>query len=810
MSITMLLPKPARAFARNIVQLVSNIIYNGGSDDINDDDNDEDSYLVSKEGRKFDKKGTDGLKSALDTLKYLARHDHHDALYVLAGIEVAGHYGSRIDLKSAYQHYNRLSHLTGNATAQYMLGFYHSTGLGGIERSQSLAHTYYSFAAYQGHTQAQITMGFRHLYGIGTAESCHEALKYYKTVARKAVNYYHSGPPMGRQLPSPKLQIHDDDGGIYGVEINYVGDSKVAKTTEEIKDLLDLLHFRANRGDLTRMIDLAEIYYNGHYKISRNFKKSLYYLRKIISTVLIHETGQLRSDLEDHKKAIAGKAFGMIGIMHWRGEGVKKDAGVAFKWIQKGAKLGNGAAMNALGVMYSEGTGIPKDLAKAEELFRKSAQTKYINGQLNYGLTLLSTQPSKAFEHIYSTAHHGSFLGSFYSAEMFEKGIGTQQTCSMAVELYRVVCEKGDWLYSPIPAAYNAYKNHNYEAAVLYYTKAAEMGYDIGQVNSAYLIDNIIQRHDDGTHWNSTLFADVAHHYNQALVYWTRAANQGNSEARIKQGDHYYYGLGAKTSPEKAAAIYTIAADKERNSMAMWNLGWMYEEGIGLPRDFHLAKRWYDRCLETNPEAALTIYLSLARLTVKYLFAWIRGEYVGENPLFFAPNPIANKKSDDSDSNEPLPIKYDNKDGLEYTRENYLDLDNEMPDNVDDWEIWDNKQDQQQQDGPRDSRSRQARTHHSDDFEITDHWAENTFIIVLCFIVAYLIYIRNNRIAAANEARNNNRPPVNRQNNLDPIRLQTQNEHLSTSETPVARSFGQETSHAQNQGESDEQSHNHS
>jgi hypothetical protein len=37
-------------------------------------------------------------------------------------------------------------------------------------------------------------------------------------------------------------------------------------------------------------------------------------------------------------------------------------------------------------------------------------------------------------------------------------------------------------------------------------------------------------------------------------------------------------------------------AGKHSNAQALFNMGLMHQFGAGLPRDFHLAKRFYDRC----------------------------------------------------------------------------------------------------------------------------------------------------------------------------------------------------------------------
>src|SRR6266404_3814379 len=74
-----------------------------------------------------------------------------------------------------------------------------------------------------------------------------------------------------------------------------------------------------------------------------------------------------------------------------------------------------------------------------------------------------------------------------------------------------------------------------------------------------------------------------------ALTQWTRSAAQNNIDALVKVGDYYYHGLGVPDEPEnvrweKAAGYYRSAADTQVSALAMWNLGWMYEQGYGVPQ----------------------------------------------------------------------------------------------------------------------------------------------------------------------------------------------------------------------------------
>lgn len=139
-----------------------------------------------------------------------------------------------------------------------------------------------------------------------------------------------------------------------------------------------------------------------------------------------------------------------------------------------------------------------------------------------------------------------------------------------------------------------------------------------------------------------------------SLRLYQLAAEQGNVDARLRIGDFFYYGQGggalpaaspssgASPSPAAAAAAGDVAGagspagtgssstevgvgsrvgnglvapDYERaaenykqagdlkNAQALFNLGFMYQHGVGLERDFHLAKRFFDAAESTHQDA---------------------------------------------------------------------------------------------------------------------------------------------------------------------------------------------------------------
>merc|ERR1712027_38940 len=69
---------------------------------------------------------------------------------------------------------------------------------------------------------------------------------------------------------------------------------------------------------------------------------------------------------------------------------------------------------------------------------------------------------------------------------------------------------------------------------------------------------------------------------------------------------------------EQAASHYRIASEQQNNAQAMFNLGYMHELGLGMKRDIHLAKRFYDMAAETSVDAKVPVALALAKLAVVF------------------------------------------------------------------------------------------------------------------------------------------------------------------------------------------------
>lgn len=61
-----------------------------------------------------------------------------------------------------------------------------------------------------------------------------------------------------------------------------------------------------------------------------------------------------------------------------------------------------------------------------------------------------------------------------------------------------------------------------------------------------------------------------------------------------------------------------MASEQQHNAQAMFNLGYMHELGLGMKKDWHLAKRFYDLASETSVDAKVPVALALLKLSVMF------------------------------------------------------------------------------------------------------------------------------------------------------------------------------------------------
>lgn len=574
------------------------------------------------------------LAQAVSTLEEVAKtaDDPSDALFLLAEMNFHGNFTHPISYPRAFDLYKRLADEQGNSTAQHMIGFMYSTGLNpDAGQDQAKSMLYHNFAAEQDDTRSQMTLAYRHHAGISTSRDCEKAVELYQQVAVKAINYYRAGPPGGRSLIRQAYRIADDLGGVYGEGASYSSAGHNARSGgptsdayADVDDVLEYLHFQSSKGDFKATFGLARLHYDGGRGVKRDVRLAKQYFMEI-ARLQWDRQGKVRSDAPAGNEKLASKAAGYLGRMFLRGEGIDQSFGKAKIWFQRGISNGDALSQYSLGLMYLDGLGVDINVEKAADLLAAAADQDLAVAQTNLGILFLDqgdvNTASKYFELAARNSHIEAF---FYLAELSNNGIGRERSCGNAAVYYKIVAEKAEQIWSSFIEANDAYEDGDQQKALVGYMMAAEQGSESAQANVAWILDQSPSKWSVISWLSSTArsITTLPEQANLALRYWTRSAKQSNLDSLVKMGDYYLLGLGFSTTnglptsqADHAAACYQAAAETLQSAQAMWNLGWMHENGIGgVEQDFHLAKRFYDQALETNAEAYLPVKLSLFKL----------------------------------------------------------------------------------------------------------------------------------------------------------------------------------------------------
>ncbi|KAK1337256.1 hypothetical protein QTO34_001879 [Cnephaeus nilssonii] len=364
-------------------------------------------------------------------------------------------------------------------------------------------------------------------------------------------------------------------------------------------DIYQYYKFLAERGDVQIQVSLGQLHLIGRKGLDQDYYKALYYFLKAA-------------------KAGSANAMAFIGKMYLEGnDAAPQNNATAFKYFSMAANKGNAIGLHGLGLLYFYGKGVPVNYGEALKYFQKAAEKGWPNAQFQLGFMYYSGSGvwkdyKLAFKYFYLASQSGQPLAIYYLAEMYanrSRSVKVMQNCCGAklTFLYKGVCELGHWAEKFL-TAYFAYKDGDIDSSLVQYALLAEMGYEVAQSNSAFILES-----------KKAKIIEKEKMYPMALLLWNRAAIQGNAFARVKIGDYHYYGYGTKKDYQTAATHYSIAAHKYQSAQAMFNLAYMYEHGLGTAKDIHLARRLYDMAAQTSPDAHMPVFFALVKLETMHL-----------------------------------------------------------------------------------------------------------------------------------------------------------------------------------------------
>ena len=568
----------------------------------------------------------------------------------------------------------------GDPGAHEELGFAHSVGWGGVEQSTAKAVLHQYFAAMGGAPLAQMAMGWRHLRGAGVPESCQSAVLYYDPPAAavadstnaKGASFTGGGPDANGANGAIRLTAEassgfdgaarrDADVAQYYKYSADMGNADAASAVgrlltfgsrgvkQDARTAYKYFTQAAAAGDADAMAHLGHMFANGVGVSEPSNETALALFRAA------------------NDKGNARAAYG-LGYMHLGGFGVPRDLAKAFEHITAAAEAGSPEAQFHLGALYARGV-FGKEKNAPRDVAEKEKENGADGADVNVATTHAYARPSrrdhaKAFYNFNLAAAQGHATATYNLAIMQLSGsLGLPQTCKAACLLLKGLAERGAWT-AGVEEARAALAAGRKRAGLVKYMKVAEAGVEVAQANAAFVLDRAEPWYEESTddddddtddddarirrrgfegRFSSVLgasrgsSASASDRERRALHYHKLAADQGNVLSLLKIGDAYFYGRTGVPAAQRrdgggvrdknafderrnvSAAVY-LRATQRRSAQAMFNLGAMHEHGLGLPKDLHLAKRYYDMALSTDPKAYVPVKLALYKLQAH---AWL-------------------------------------------------------------------------------------------------------------------------------------------------------------------------------------------
>jgi len=529
----------------------------------------------------------------------------------------------------------------GDPDAQFNLGaLYGALHVPGadLQRREALAVLHLYAASTAGHPGALMAMGYRHMHGYGVPQACTTAALNYINVAKRIAGVYSEGMPQAVELV--RLNLHQKD-------------RKVISSSE-----MNLFVQIATSGDTTVAVAIGKRYLLGIEGFKQDYHQARHYLRMAAS--------------KNHPAALA-----LLGYMHCLGLGTAKNLDTAYSYFVSAATQNDPNGHNGLGFIYFRGTNAQaRNLRLAFRHFNESAYLGSSDGMFNLASMLLTgtgTEQSfqKAVLYYTQALDRGHTPAAYSLAVMHLNGIGTVRDCDIAVNLLKKVCERGEWVSSKLVDAY-AFDEQQADKAALLFLKLAEAGHEVSQMNAAHLFDSgqsVLLFHGSNAGADQTPTAEMRHHSRTlAQRFYELSAEQGGASSELRLGDYSYYGWGVaatfkdhdnsvreasddtlplmytntevemRTQPvdyEASLARYRKTAEMTVTgewmssfvARASFNLGYMYQFGLGVTQDLHTAKQHYHRCREVDPSGihtpvtmvllGLGIHLQYLRLPIR-------------------------------------------------------------------------------------------------------------------------------------------------------------------------------------------------
>lgn len=288
----------------------------------------------------------------------------------------------------------------------------------------------------------------------------------------------------------------------------------------------------------------------------------------------------------------------------------RSDYEFALREFSKLGGQGNADAQYELGEMYHGGIGVENDHAQAAQWFTLAAEQGHDDALLildyiaaEQGDAERQYEMGRMFDVEMWDERKFNAFSSFEWYGIFDE-VMTIQNCEVLAEIwYRRAAEQGHVKAQRELGLLNTDRgdivDEDIEAGTDLLTRAAECGdaeaqYRLGRMHSRseQILKYILKRRDSNGE------EALQEYYAQAVQWYRRAAEQGHVKSQYQLGLMYDLGLGVSEDGAQAVQWFRRAAEQGYVE-AQYHLGFMYDTGKGVPEiGAQEAAQWYNRAAE--------------------------------------------------------------------------------------------------------------------------------------------------------------------------------------------------------------------
>lgn len=570
-------------------------------------------------------------------------YNNADATYTLAQLHLWGEYDFPHNKTLAYEYANRFNEMTRwtNSSILFDLAVMHSTGLFGyipVDTIKSLLC--YQVSASLGDIRAKNALAYKYYSGHNVPRDCSKALLLYKEVADEIRDSF-SDEQWNVRFPhieTYNVRIPDFSDGLLGKGLSSMEltTKRVASARPDITSSFltqmnggqVVLRFGAGTNGAFSTEDdesedrLVDIYYTAwdNYKGTYTKPRNCEAARNLLEmTVRAYDSDV--SYMDNLQKFFYGRCLDLLGHIYFTGEAQgSPDIDLAEKYLKRSIEvIEKHSSIRCrsnidLGLINQY---LHQNLTEALRYYTRMGASRSNDGTVEFQLAKLSREhPELELGDPFVLMQTAHLLGHSHStyefAKMTEESLNNRYSCEDSAYLYKKFVEDNEGIMAPqLSVSYGSLLRGNAEIALWGYAQAAEQGFEPAQVSAAYILYQLPCNLEEPPR-------TLSERKQMAITYYIRAFKQDNVDAGVVAGD-IFYRMG---NHSKAVSVYQSAALKF-SPQAIWNLGYMYEHGLGTEMDFHLAKRYYDQVLEHNSKLYLPVKLSVLKLQLKSWLTWI-------------------------------------------------------------------------------------------------------------------------------------------------------------------------------------------